>query len=509
MFINTVFNNIIHGYLKYRYKELAYILEKPIQAQADIFKKILHYNLNTQYAKDHGLSQVDRYAAFQTAVPINTYENLVPYIDRMMMGESNVLCRGKVKWYAKSSGTTNDRSKYIPVTNEFLFRNHIKGNWDMVSFLYRQLPETKIFARKNLLMGGTLEPYKANPKSMIGDISAITIKHIPPAGRPVYTPDFETALLPDWEEKIDKMADICAKEDVSLLAGVPTWSIVLLNKILEKTGKKNMHEVWPDVEYYVHGGVSFEPYRETFKTFFPSKDFHFLEVYNASEGFFALQDELDRNDMLLLVDNQNFFEFIELSKFHNDDLQAIPLEEVQVDIDYVILVSNRSGLWRYIVGDTIQFTSTLPFRMRVTGRTQQYINTFGEELMVHNVEQAIADLCKKYKVHISEYTVAPSYMNQEKKGCHDWLIEFVEAPREIMRFAEELDKKLQSLNADYEAKRYKSMALENLNIELVPPGTFLRWQKKEGKYGGQNKIPRLSPNRQLMEAILSEHKIVK
>jgi hypothetical protein len=483
------------------------MMEKPILAQRNIFKKILHYNLHTDYACINDLSSIADYTSFQKATPINTYDDLVPYVKRMMMGESNVLCRGKVKWYAKSSGTTKDKSKYIPVTKEFLFRNHIKANWDMVSFIYHHLPETKIFARKNLLMGGTLEPYAANSQSMIGDISAITIKHIPPAGRPVYTPDFETALLQDWEEKIELMADICSEEDVFLLAGVPTWSIVLLNKILEKTGKSNMHEVWPEVKFYMHGGVSFEPYRETFKAFFPREDFQFLEIYNASEGFFALQDQLDRDDMLLLVDNQNFFEFITLTDYQNNILHAIPLEEVKAGIDYVILVSNRSGLWRYVIGDTIIFTSILPYRLRVTGRTQQYINTFGEELMVHTAERALGALCKKYNLRIQDYTVAPSYMDKDNRGYHDWLIEFVEAPRNMITFAEELDKTIQTLNADYEAKRYKSIALENLKIKVLPPGTFLRWQKKLGKYGGQNKVPRLSPDRKFVEAILSEYKI--
>ena len=346
-------------------------------------------------------------------------------------------------------------------------------------------------------MGGSIQKYIQNPNVEIGDITGIMIKNIPPIGRPFYSPDFETALISDWDQKIDLMTDICGNADITLAAGVPTWSMVLFDRILQKAGKKNMLEVWPNAMAYVHGGVNFEPYRSTFEQYFPSPVFQFLQGYNASEGYLALQDVFGRDDMLLLVDNENYFEFIPYTSYLKGNMDAIRLEDVSVNINYVILISNASGMWRYVIGDTIKFTSLHPFRVKVTGRTKQFINAFGEELMVENVEAALSSVCKKSNVVITDYTIAPKYMDSNTKGRHEWLVEFYLPPENISDFTIMLDYVLQELNSDYKAKRSGDLALECLHIQALPNGTFEKWYRSKNKYGAQHKVPRLSNDRKL------------
>ena len=408
-----------------------------------------------------------------------------------------------MNWYAKSSGTTSSKSKFIPVPKENLRRNHIKGSWDAVTLMYHERKDSKIFERKNLVMGGSLTNYENNPMTTYGDISAIMLYNMPIVGRPFYTPDFQTALLPNWDEKIAKMVKICGQEDVNMFGGVPTWTIVLFRKILESTGKDNMLEVWPDVKAYIHGGVGFEPYREQFKQFIPSDDFCYMEVYNASEGYFAIQNDFMSDDMLLLLDNGVFYEFLPMTEYGKKDAKTLSLQDVELDVNYAMVISTNAGLWRYIIGDTVKFTSLSPFKIKITGRTKHYINAFGEEVMVRNTDKALALATKAFDVKAIDYTVAPVYFAEGSQGRHQWLIEFENPPADLEAFSIRLDRELQAANSDYEAKRYKSMALENLTVDILPRQSFYKWMAMRGKLGGQNKVPRLSNNRKYVDEILS------
>ncbi len=501
--MRDIYNKVIQKYMEYRYPQVDKMRTDPMEYQRKILSRIIKEGVDTEYGEKYCAKEIHTYQDFKEAIPLVQYEDLAEDIERMMLGERRILCKSRVKWFAKSSGTTNNRSKYIPVTKKYLFQNHIKGNWDAVTFVHKGFPDSKIFSRKNLLMGGSLEKYEKNPEVTLGDISAIMVTNIPPVGRPFYTPDFKTALIPDWEKKIDLMADICSKESVHIIAGVPTWSMVLFDKILEKTGKRNMLEVWPESIAYFHGGVSFDPYRKQFSKYFPGDQIKYYEVYNSSEGFFGLQDIAGRDDMLLLTNNENFFEFNPLEDYLAGIDNSVNVSEVQTGVTYVIVVSNTSGLWRYVNGDTIQFTSTFPHRIKIMGRTSQCINVFGEELMVSNTDKALEYCCAQTGSEIKEYTVAPKFMEQRERGRHEWLIEFSKAPSDVDAFAENLDRRLQELNSDYAAKRFKGLALENLSITKVPTGVFDEWFRSRGKYGGQNKVPRLSNNRVLYNEILN------
>jgi len=496
-------NTLVSQYLKLRKHKTNKMRYHAVQSQAQILKKIIKHGKGCSYGYDHYIQEVETASDFRQAIPVNQYTDLAPFIKRMMKGEKKLLCASPVKWFAKSSGTTDDRSKYIPVTNDYLFKNHIKGNWDMVTFIYDQTKDAQIFHRKNLLMGGSYKPWKGNPNVFVGDITGIMVQNIPPVGRPYYTPDFETAMIEDWDTKIEKISEICAYQDVTLAAGVPTWSLILFEKMIQNTGKAHMQEVWPNAIAYVHGGVNFEPYRKQFEAYFPEPGFQFLQGYNASEGYLALQDVYGRDDMLLLVDNENYFEFIPLVAYQNGLRKSISLADVETDINYVLLMSNTSGMWRYVIGDTVKFTSINPFRIKVTGRTTQFLNVFGEELIVDNVEMALAKVCKEYKVLVSDYTVAPKFMRVDSKGRHDWLIEFIVTPNDVQAFARAIDDELQKLNSDYAAKRKANVALECLQITSLPKGSFENWYRSKGKFGSQNKVPRLSNNRNIISELLS------
>ncbi len=499
----VLFNKIISTYLERRYQSIQEFMEHPHEIQNRTFHYLIGKAANTEWGQKYNYNQIKNPENYRSMVPINEYDDLEPYILRMMNGAYNVLWPGFVNWFSKSSGTTSSKSKFIPVPKENLRRCHIKGSWDVVTLLYKGRPDARVFERKNLVMGGSLTNYENNPMTTYGDISAIMLYNMPLVGRPFYTPDFRTALLPNWDEKLEKMVDICAKEDVAMFGGVPTWTIVLFRKILEATGKNNMLEVWPDVQAYIHGGVGFDPYRDQFKKFIPSDSFTYQEVYNASEGYFAIQDDLSTRDMLLLLDNYVYYEFMPMSEFGSENPRTIGLEEVELDENYALIISTNGGLWRYMTGDTVQFTSLLPYKIIITGRTKHFINAFGEEVMVSNTDKALAATCKKFNVRALDYTVAPVYFSEEGKGRHQWLIEFEKSPQEIEAFSVDLDQRLQSINSDYEAKRYKSMALENLSVDVLPSGTFYKWMESRGKLGGQNKVPRLSNNRKHVEDILS------
>ncbi|MBP6238416.1 MAG: GH3 auxin-responsive promoter family protein [Saprospiraceae bacterium] len=496
----SFFNTLVKGYLKYRRNRIQDMYDDPFGLQQEVFYNLIDKLKNTEYGKSLHNGNIKTLEDFQKYIPVVDYEALFPYIDKMMQGKENILWPGKVTWFAKSSGTTNDKSKFIPITDDNLFDNHVASSWDAMSILYGNRPDARIFDGKNLLMGGSLNHVNSN--LITGDVSAILLNNMPAIGRPFYTPDFETALMADWEEKIEKMARVCSKEDVVMFAGVPTWTIVLFKRILEITGKDNMCEVWPNVKTYFHGGVGFDPYVEQFKKFLPKEDIEYYEAYNASEGYFAVQDRLYEKGMLLLLDNAIFYEFIPSDQVDSPDPMTLTLQDVELDKDYCIVISTSSGLWRYKPGDMVRFVTLNPYRIMVSGRTKHYINVFGEEVMVHNTDKALRETCARCGGVIADYTVAPLYMSDASKGGHEWLIEFEEIPSDLPTFEKVLDDQLRLTNSDYDAKRHKSMALQALKIQLAPKNTFNHWLKAKGKLGGQSKIPRLSNNRKYLDELL-------
>jgi len=495
-------NFIVKQYLKTRQKRIQRLIEEPHLCQTNTFQEILNTQKNTLWGEQYNLDSIKHPENFRTRIPIHTYEDIYTWVDKMVMGQADILHPGIVSAYARSSGTSNDRSKYIPLAQKMLKDGHDTASWDLLSTIYHHLPDTKIFVHKNLIMAGSVHRFKNNTDAIYGDISAITLNNLPPFSRPYYTPDFETALLDDWEEKIDRMVKACSKEEVTMLAGVPSWTLILLQKILAYKRLETMEQVWPEARVFIHGGVGFEPYRRSFDALFPSGNLAYMEVYNASEGFFAFQNDLDSDDLLLLLDHGVYYEFIPASEFDKDQPRTFTLKEVELGETYALVISTYSGLCRYRLGDTITFTSLEPYKIKVTGREQQYINAFGEELMVQIAESALAKTGEKHQAIITEYTVAPQYMEMTKQGRHQWLIEFEKEPASLQQFALDLDKELQSINSDYEAKRSYDLVMKQLLITPLPQGSFFKWMQLKGKLGGQNKVPRLSNNRNIIEQLL-------
>ena len=495
-----VLNSIISLALKPRIKTIERYMKDPSSVQDMWLDILIKKSKNTEWGKNHGFNDKMKSIDFKNAVPLSDYEQLKPHINRMMLGEPDILWPGKINWYSKSSGTTNDKSKFIPVSSENLKHCHHKGSHDTMAMWYHSNPSTALLKNgKGLIMGGSLQNFKENPDTVIGDVSAIMLKNMPFYAKYFHTPSLEIALMNDWESKIDLMAREVMKENVTNIGGVPTWTIVLFRKILELSGKKNILEVFPNFELYMHGGVSFLPYKEQFNSFFQSDKVQFREIYNASEGFFAAQ--FDQNQgMLLLLDNGIYYEFIPMSEFGNEHPTVLSINQVELDTNYAMLISTNSGLWRYVIGDTVKFTSLYPHKIQVTGRTKHFINVFGEEVMIENTDKALANTCEKTAAVVSEYTVGPIYLT-EGKGGHEWVIEFEKEPVSLTEFTEILDKELQNINSDYEAKRYKSIALEQLIIRKVPNGSFHQWLKSKGKFGGQHKVPRLSNERKYVEEL--------
>jgi len=491
-------------YLAQRYKHIHAFYQNPHPIQKKWFNYLIKSAQLTEWGEIFDYKNIRSVEDFANRVPIQDYESLKPFIERMMMGEKNVLWHGETRWFSKSSGTTSAKSKYIPVSNQNLQQCHIKGTWDTMSIIYNQLPNAKQFQYKTLLMGGALETVVGNPRAQFGDVSAIMIQHMPQIARPFFTPDFATALHPDFEEKLDIMTRMLSKErDMVMIGGVPTWLIVLFRKIMEYTGKQNMLEVWPNLQVYTHGGVSFEPYREQFRNFFPSEEINYFEIYNASEGFFAMQHGKEDKDMLLLMDSGVYYEFLPQSEWYKENKKAVPLKDIKVGENYAMVISTSSGLWRYITGDTIIFTSTCPHKIKITGRINQFVNAFGEEVIVENTIDALATTCGMMNANVKDYTVAPIYIKEGTKGGHHWLIEWEKPPSDIKAFARYLDQEVQNLNSDYMAKRYKDLALEQLKITSLPPGTFHRWLKNKGKYHNQSKVPRLANHTEYIDDILN------
>jgi GH3 auxin-responsive promoter len=497
-------NEIVKQYLSLRMKRIERYMQHPEIAQEYWFKSLLATAQQTEFGKKYRFSEIKSPEEFARRVPIHDYDGLKGHINRMMHGEPNVLWPGEINWYSKSSGTTSDKSKFIPVPDSNLSDNHIAGSWDSLALLYYNKPDMEVFRRKNLIMPGSFQAFPDYPKTHFGDVSAVLTQHMPAIGRLFYTPDFETALQSNFEDKIARIAEITSQQDdIVMFGGVPTWIIVLFRMILEKTGKSNMLEVWPNLQAYMHGGVGFEPYRQTFHELIPSEDFAYQEIYNASEGYFGAQCDFAHKDMLLFADNGVFYEFVPVEEWEKPFPKTVLLPDVDLGKTYAILISSNNGLWRYQPGDTVTFTRKQPYCFQITGRTKQFINAFGEEVMVGDTDKALAETCRELNVVVAEYTAAPVYFGgKNRKGGHEWVVEFDKEPLDLERFNQRLDENLQRINSDYEAKRYKGMALERLQLRAVPKGTFHQWMRDRGRVSSQAKVPRLANHRNFVEELL-------
>ena len=458
---------------------------------------------NTEWGREHGFASLSTYEDFAASSPVNTYEDLKQAIDRMRQGERDILWPGQVRWYAKSSGTTNDKSKFIPVSKDGLKDTHYAGGRDAVTWYLGNNPHSRIFDGKALILGGSHAPNYNLKNSLVGDLSAILIENINPLVNLVRVPKKETALLADFELKRDRIAHEAIRENVTNLSGVPSWMLSVMNRVLEITGKDNLSEVWPNLEMFFHGGVAFTPYREQYKKLIPSANMHYMETYNASEGFFGIQDDPSDLSMSLMLDYGVFYEFIPMDEIENPNPHVLPLWGVETGKNYAMLISTSSGLWRYMIGDTVRFTSTNPYKFVITGRTKFFINAFGEELIVDNAEAGLAEACKRTGAQVLEYTAAPVFMDGDGKCRHQWLIEFAQEPEDVTMFAQILDETLQHVNSDYEAKRYKDITLQSLELVVARRGLFHEWFASKGKLGGQHKVPRLSNNRVHIEEMLA------
>ncbi len=499
-----IFNSIFSWVMKKRMHQIDLFLKYPIEVQEELFQKLIQTASKTQFGKDHDFSSINSLEDFRNNVPVRNYESLYPYIERLLKGEQQILWPSEVSWFAKSSGTTNDRSKFIPVTEEALEDCHFKGGKDMISIFLDNYPDSKIFSGKGLVIGGSHQINKLdeNSRSYYGDVSAVIIKNLPFWTQIKKTPPMEIALMNEWEKKIEKMARITSEENVTSIYGVPTWTVVLIKRILELKQAENILEVWPNLELFVHGAVSFTPYRKLFKDLIPSDNMHYLETYNASEGFFGIQDKKDSDELLLMLDYGVYYEFIPFEDINDDNPRAYSLDEIEIGKNYAMIISTNAGLWRYKIGDTIRFTSKYPFRIKISGRTKHFINAFGEELIIENAEKGIETACEKTNAIVGDYTAGPLYFDQEGRGGHEWIIEFKKRPDHLDQFIDTLDKTMRKLNSDYDAKRYKNIALGKPVVHPVTEGTFYSWMKKRNKLGGQNKVPRLANSREYLDDIL-------
>jgi hypothetical protein len=500
--MSVVLNTVISWFLKQRVSQIEYFKENPHEAQNNLLFELLDTARNTEWGKKYSFGSIKNIKTFQERMPVQDYDDVKPYIERLRKGENNLLWPTEIKWFAKSSGTTSDKSKFIPVSNEALEDCHFKGGKDMLSLYCNFRPDTEIFTGKGLAMGGSHSVSEFNSNSYFGDISAILVQNIPFWAELLRTPNISIALMGDWEVKLDKIAHATITENVTNLSGVPSWNLILLKKVLDITGRKNILEVWPNLELFIHGGISFAPYREQFKKLIPSDQMWYMETYNASEGFFGIQDQPHSDEMLLMLDYGIFYEFIPLEEMGNEHPKTLTIEEVETDTNYALVISTNAGLWRYMIGDTIQFTSIKPYRIQISGRTKSFINAFGEEVIIDNAEKALAAACKETGAVISEYTAAPVFLEDNNSASHEYLIEFEVEPDNIDNFVIVLDKQLQHVNSDYEAKRTADIMLKKPKVRSLPQGTFYNWLKSKGKIGGQNKVPRLFNGRKYADEIL-------
>ena len=492
---------IIRPFFNARLKAIGRYETEAKDIQLGVLARLLADAAGTQWAAAHRYAPGMDYDRFAERTPISTYDDFKDDIDRMRRGEADVLCKGRVKWYAKSSGTTNDKSKFIPVSARYLRDTHYAGGTDAVALYLRNNPKSRLFDGRALILGGSHAPNYTLPHSLVGDLSSILIENINPLVNLVRTPSKKFALLSDFEEKRDRIAAVASRQNVTNLSGVPSWMMAVLNRVIELTGKP-ICEVWPNLEVFFHGGVAFTPYREQYHRLIANPGMHYMETYNASEGFFGLQDDPADPAMLLMIDYGVFYEFVPLEDVGMPEAQAVPLWEVETGRNYAMVITTTGGLWRYMIGDTVRFTQTDPYKFVITGRTKSFINAFGEELIVDNAERGLQAACAATGAQVKDYTAAPVFMNDRGSCRHQWLIEFDRPPQSLEAFAEKLDQALQTLNSDYEAKRYKNLTLQRLEVIAAPKGLFDLWLKSKGKLGGQHKVPRLCNDRRIMDEVL-------
>ena len=495
-------NSIASWFLKKRFHQIELFLKYPNEVQQELLSSLIDISKDTEVGKKYDFSSIKSYRTFADRVPISSYEDIQDDIERARKGESNIFWPKPIKWFAKSSGTTNSKSKFIPVSMDSLEDCHYAASKDLLCMYLNNNEESQLFTGKSLRLGGSKELYKENGTAF-GDLSAILIDNMPFWAEFSSTPSNKVSLLSEWETKMAAIVDETIEDNVTSLAGVPSWMLVLLNNILDKTGKNSIFDVWPNLEVYFHGGVSFNPYIEQYRAILPKKEFKYYEIYNASEGFFAIQDQNYSGDLLLMLDYGIFYEFIPMDTYGTKDEKVIPLSEVELNKNYAVIITTNAGLWRYKIGDTVRFVSISPYRIKVSGRTKHHINVFGEELIIENAEDALKKVCKRTQAEIKDYTAAPIFMEGKEKGAHEWLIEFKTPPKDINYFSELFDNALKSLNSDYEAKRYNNMTLNKPKINVARENLFYDWLKKNNKLGGQHKVPRLSNTRQYIDELLS------
>ncbi len=486
-----------------RLSQVEHFKLNPEDVQNKQFTELIDRAKKTSFGKEYGFDSINSYQKFSERVPVRDYEGVRPYVERLRKGEKNLLWPGEIKWFAKSSGTTSTKSKFIPVTKETLEDCHFRGGKDVLAFYLQNVPDSDMFSGKCLTLGGSHQINNFSNDSYYGDLSAILIENLPFWTHFARTPEQSIALMDEWEAKLAKITETTINDNVTSLAGVPSWFLVLIKNILKQTGKTSLLEIWPNLELFMHGGINFTPYRKQYKELIPTDKMNYQETYNASEGFFGIQDDLNDPGMLLMLDYGVFYEFIPLSQITHPHPNAKTIENVETGIDYAMVITTNSGLWRYMIGDTIRFTSLRPHKIIITGRTKHYINAFGEELMIENAERALDKACSETHAVIKEYTAAPIFMDEETKGAHQWLIEFDQMPDNMVNFTELLDKTLQEINSDYEAKRYKNITLNGPDVVIARHHLFMDWLKSKNKLGGQNKIPRLANNREYIDELLA------
>jgi len=495
----SIIPSIVNWLNKKRIDQIELFKKYPVETQQEVLYKLLARAASTEWGKKYDYSSITSVRDYQSRFPVQTYEDLIPYVDRLRKGENNLLWPGEIKWFAKSSGTTSSKSKFIPISTEALEDCHYRAGKDILIIYTMQNPDTKIFSGKSLTLGGSHRINQFNSDSLYGDLSAILIENAPYWVDIIRTPKQKIALLEDFEEKLDLITKSCINENITNISGVPSWYLVLIKQILAYTGKSNLLDVWPNLEVFFHGGISFTPYREQYQKLIAGSQMRYLETYNASEGFLGIQDDPNMNDMLLMLDYGIFYEFIPADKVSSATPPVYTLGDVETGVNYAIIISTNGGLWRYMMGDTVVFTCLNPFRFRISGRTKQFINVFGEEVIVDNADKALDLACKTTGALIAEYTAGPVFMNASTKGSHEWIIEFEKEPDDLAYFTECLDRSLKSVNSDYEAKRQKDLNLVMPVVKSVPRGSFSRWLKAKNKLGGQNKVPRLSNTRDYIE----------
>ncbi len=496
----TFINTLLGLFTQKRLSQIDYFKAHPVKVQRDTWQELLTRGKSTEYGKRYGFDTILTPEQYRERVPVVSYEEISGEVRRMMEGESGILWPEETRWFAKSSGTTDAKSKFIPVSPSALEECHFRGGKDVIAVFNRLYPEAGVFGGKTLALGGSSEVSKTNTDCRFGDLSAILISNTPFWANRMKTPDASIMLMSNWEEKIEKICETTVREDVRCLAGVPSWFLTVINKILERTGKKHLHEVWPNLELFIHGGISFTPYREQYRRLLPDPKMKYLETYNASEGFFGLQDDPEDTSLLLMLDYGVYYEFMPVSEVGQSKPRTLMLEEVKTGENYALVITTNSGLWRYMIGDTIQFSSTKPYKFRITGRTKLFINAFGEELIIDNATEALHTVCRATGAEVVEFTAAPVFMEEGKRGAHEWLVEFSTPPADPETFAEALDKELQRLNSDYEAKRL--LSLERLRLQKARRGLFNEWLKEKGKLGGQHKVPRLWNDRTHIDELL-------